>query len=217
MKTFIHHDLPSLKQINSDGTRVYETPTGKKYPSVTSVVGFGDKAELMEWRKRVGEEEANKTSARAGSRGTRLHQLCEDYLLDKPTNPSMFDVEVWNQFKQHLVHIDNIHCIEDRLFSNKLQVAGTVDLIAEYKGVLSIVDWKTSARTKTLDDVHGYLMQCATYAQCFGEMTDIWIDDLVVVIGTDDRKDAVIFTEKKDIWLKKFKQKRYEFYKYHKI
>lgn len=217
MKTFIPHELPKLKQINSNGSRVYETPTGKKYPSVTSITNFGTKSSLMEWRNRVGEEEANKISARASSRGTRIHQLCEDYLTGKSINPSMFDIEVWNQFKSEIHFIDNIHCMEDRLFSDILMVAGTVDLIAEYKGQLSIIDWKTSTRTKTIDDVNGYLMQCAAYAQAFGEMTDIWIDDLVVIIGTDDRNDPVVFTEKTDIWLKKFKQKRFDFYKYYKI
>ena len=59
MKTFIHHDIAKLERIDSAGGRVYQTPSGKVYPSVTSVLGLLGKAEILEWRKRVGEEEVH--------------------------------------------------------------------------------------------------------------------------------------------------------------
>lgn len=217
MKTFIRHDLPKLNRETVNGVRVYNTPTGEKYPSVTTVTGFGNKKELMEWWERVGDEEANAVSRRAAGRGTRLHKHCEDYMLGEEVDVNMFDIELWKQFKSQLDHIDNVRCIEDTLYSHKLKVAGTVDLIAEYKGVISIIDWKTSIRVKTLNEVEGYLMQCAAYAECFEEMIGITIDQLVVIIGTDESVNPVVFVENKTYWLKKFKQKRYLYYKYYKL
>lgn len=217
MKTFIHHDIPKIKRVNENGKRVYLTPTGEKYPSVTGVTGFGTKKEIMEWRDRVGHEEANRISTRAANRGTRLHKICEDHMYGKPVNPDMFDIEIWNQFKSQIEHIDNIHGIESKLYSHKHKVAGTCDLIAEYKGVLSILDWKTSRRLKGIDEADSYLMQCAAYAECFHELTGLQIDSLVVIIGTDDEKHPVVFQEDKTKWLKLFKQKRYLYYKYHKL
>ena len=39
--------------------RVYTTPDGNKYPSVTTVLGAGsDQSWLQEWKDRVGEKEA---------------------------------------------------------------------------------------------------------------------------------------------------------------
>lgn len=213
MRTFIHHDIPKLKQINSESGRTYETPDGKKYPSVTSVTGLDNAKHIYEWRQRVGAEEANKISRRASSRGTRLHKLCEDHLLGKDISVDMFDMEMWNAMKTHVNMVDNIHCLETRLYSHILKVAGTVDLIAEYNGELSILDWKTSRRIKGYEDVEGYFMQCAAYAQCFLELTGINITNLVLIMGVDDEKEALVFQQDKTEWLKKFKHQRYRYYK----
>ena len=78
MFNHIHHELDELEQINEANARYYETPEGKRYPSVTSVVGIRSKSDILEWRKRVGEEEANRISRRAANRGTKIHSYCED-------------------------------------------------------------------------------------------------------------------------------------------
>ena len=102
MFNHIHHDIPKLKRIDSEAGRVYQTPTGKAYPSVTSVTGLHGKEAFFEWRKRVGEEEANRIAARAANRGTRVHTLCEDYLLNKDPEISMFDVEAFKSLRPEL-------------------------------------------------------------------------------------------------------------------
>ena len=106
MKTFIDHDIPSIKRIDSPNGRVYQTPTGMKYPSVTSVLGMMDKSSFFEWRKRVGDEEANRVSARASSRGTRIHSLCEDFITTGKASPGMFDAEMFNSIKPYLDKIN---------------------------------------------------------------------------------------------------------------
>lgn len=203
MKTFIEHDFPSLKRVDSPQGRVYQTATGLKYPSVTSVLSMMDKSSLYEWRKRVGEEEANRVSARAAKRGTAIHSLCEDYLYGKNPEPSMFDAQVFNSIKPHLDKIDNIHALESKLYSNYLQVAGTVDCIAEYERKLSVIDFKTSRRIKTKDEIPGYFIQTSAYAVAFEELTGIPVSRLVIIMGVDD-EHPLVFNEKRDNWIGQF-------------
>ena len=130
MFNHVQLEFPKLKRVTADnGSRVYETPSGKAYPSVTTVTGLLKKQAIIEWRKRVGEEEANKISSKAAGRGTRIHSLCEQYLLNKEIVPNMFDVEMWQNMKPVLHSIDNIHALEQPLYSDHLVVAGTVDCI----------------------------------------------------------------------------------------
>lgn len=211
MFNHIHLELPKLKRVTSeDGTRVYETPTGKKYPSVTTVTGLLKKKAILEWRKRVGEEEANRISSTAARRGTRLHTLCEKHLLNENVTVNMFDTEMWNNVKPHLSDINNIHALESSLYSNHLEVAGTVDCIAEYKGKLSVIDFKTSKRLKTRDDIHDYFIQCSAYAVAFEEMTGKPVSRLVVIMGVDNEQ-PLIFQERRDDWVSEFKKLRAEY------
>lgn len=216
---FIHEyiDLPKLERVtNEDGTRVYSTPTGKRYPSVTTVTGLLNKKKIQEWRQKVGEEEANKISSKAARRGTRLHSLCEKYLLNEPVNTSMFDVEMWNSVKPHLHDINKIRALETALYSDHLQVAGTVDCIAEYKGKLSVIDFKTSRRIKSKEDIPDYFMQCSAYAVAFEELTGIPVPQLVIIMGVDD-EPCQIFVEKRNTWIGDFIALRQEYRKWKKI
>ena len=212
MKTFIDHDIPSIKRIDSPNGRVYQTPTGMKYPSVTSVLGMMDKSSFFEWRKRVGEEEANRVSQRAARRGPCIHTLCEEYLYGKNPEPSMFDAQVFNSLKPFLDKIDNIHALETKLYSDHLEVAGTVDCIAEYEGKLSIIDFKTSKRLKSKEDIPGYFIQCSAYAVAFEERTGIPVSRLVIIMGVDD-EEPLTFIEKRDNWIQQFVELREQFKK----
>ena len=211
MKTFIHHDLPKLERdTKPDGTRVYKTPSGKSYPSVTTVTGLHSKAAIMAWRKKVGEEEANRISNRAATRGTRIHNLCESYLLGEHVEADIFDQTIFKSLIPYLDNINNIHALEDPLYSDHLEVAGTVDCIAEYKGKLAVIDFKTSARLKSRDDIHGYFMQTSAYAVAFEERTGIPVGKMIVIMGVDDN-DPLIFEEKRDDWIGEFKKLRQDY------
>jgi len=211
MFNHIHLELPKLKRVTSeDGTRVYETPTGKKYPSVTTVTGLLKKKAILEWRKKVGDEEANRIASTAARRGTRLHTLCEKHLLNENVSVNMFDQEMWNSVKPHLSDINNIYALESSLYSNHLEVAGTVDCIAEYKGKLSVIDFKTSRRVKTRDDIHDYFIQCSAYAVAFEEMTGKPVSRLVVIMGVDN-ENTLVFQERRDDWVLEFKKLRAEY------
>ena len=211
MKKFIRHDFPKLlRTTSSDGTRVYETPSGRAYPSVTTVTGLHSAKGIMEWRKRVGEAEANRISGRASARGTRIHNYCESYLLGESTEPDMFDAEMFNSIKPLLDQIDNIHALEDPLYSDHLQVAGTVDCIAEFQGKLSVIDFKTSSKPKDRDDIHNYFMQTSAYAVAFEERTGIPIGRLVIIMAVDN-DDPRWFIEKRDNWIGGFRKLRLDY------
>jgi len=210
MKTFIHHDLHKLERIDSPEGRLYKTPSGRAYPSVTTVTGLHSKQSIMEWRKKVGEAEATRISTRAANRGTRIHSLCEHYLRGESAEPDIFDQEVFKSLVPYLDRINNIHALESPLYSDHLQVAGTVDCIAEYNGKLAVIDFKTSTKVKERAWIHGYFMQTAAYAVMFEERTGIPVGKMVIIMGVDDH-EPIIFEEKRDDWIGKFVKLREEF------
>ena len=213
----IYHDIPKLERSTApDGSRVYKTPSGRAYPSVTSVTGLLGKEAIIAWRKRVGEAEANRISSQAASRGTRIHALCEDFLSNKEVCPDIFDQEMWSKFKPVLENINNIHALETPLYSDYLEVAGTVDCIAEYDGKVSVIDFKTSRRVKSREEISNYFMQCAAYAVAFEERTKVPVSRLVILMAVDD-EDPLIFIEKRDSWIGEFIQLREEYRKWKNI
>ena len=207
----IHHDIQRIQRVETPEGRLYETPSGKRYPSVTSVTGLLGKEAIIAWRKRVGEAEANRISTRAANRGTRIHSLCESYLNNEHVEPDIFDAETWSSFKPVLTKVNNIHCLETPLYSDHLQVAGTVDCIAEYEGKLAVIDFKTSSRVKRRDDIHNYFMQCSAYAVAFEERTGISVPNIVILMSVDN-EPPLIFHEKRNQWINSFIDLRNQFF-----
>jgi genome maintenance exonuclease 1 len=186
--------------------RLYETPEGKRYPSVTTVLGkMMDKSALETWRKRVGEEEASRVSARASTRGTNVHTMCENYVLGNDIDASMpHNMMMFNQIKKVLDEkVDMVRATECTLFSDHLKLAGSCDLIANYDGRLSIIDYKTSAKRKRKDWIEGYFLQASLYSYMLWEMTDILVKDIVIIIGVDDSLESQIFIERPQRYLEK--------------
>ena len=211
MKTFIHHDFAKLERDTfADGRRVYVTPEGNKYPSVTSITGVNSTFNKSAWIQRVGPEEAERVTNRALSRGTRVHSLCENYLLGNKLEIDMFDMEMWSTMRPMLDDIDNIHCLETPLYSDFLKAAGTVDCIAEYQGKLSVIDFKTSSRVKERSDIYNYFEQTAAYSVMFEERTGIPIGRLVIIMTIDDDAPRV-FIEKRDAWIAGFRKSRLDY------
>ena len=202
MKPYTHNPivLPDISSVTTeDGKRVYRTPDGKSYPSVTMVLGAHTQAGIQQWRKRVGETEANKISRQASSRGTRFHTLTENYLKNAPSPEfvSLMDKEMFESAKSELHKIDNIRAQEIGLYSHHLRLAGRVDCIAEYDGKLSIIDFKTSRREKDEEHIQHYFMQAAAYAVMFEERTQIPVNRLTIIIAVEDGFMQV-FQEKRD-------------------
>jgi len=191
--------LPDLKsETHSDGKRYYTTPSGKRLPSVTTVVGAMKKQAIMEWRNRVGEVEANRISKLATGRGNRVHDLAERYLKNEKIEwvREMPDsVEMFRTLIPHLYRINNIHYIEQALWSEQIGLAGRVDLIAEWDGVLSVIDFKTSKKIKNKEDIQDYFAQCTAYAGMYEEHVSVPVDQIVIVMAVEN-EEPLIFIEK---------------------
>ena len=183
--------LPEIKATTTDGVRLYETPEGNKYPSITTVLSVRNKKGLFEWRKRVGEDVANYVARKAANRGTSVHHMCEDYInndFDEEKHKKKFlPYVLFNQLKESVLQkIDNIYAQECGLYSDKYKVAGRVDCIAEYEGKLSIIDFKTSSKERSDDWNESYYIQASAYAEMFEERTGIEINQVAILVVTED-------------------------------
>jgi genome maintenance exonuclease 1 len=196
MRIFEHVKLPQLQfDLNAETTdsgRLYTTPEGNKYKSITTVLSNYNKKAIYEWRQAVGEEQANKVSRKAANRGTKVHKICEDYINNEISEMKMQMLmpdmkELFFKIKPDIdEYVGKVYAQEQALYSDKYRIAGRVDLIAEWDGKLSVIDFKTSTKQKDEEDIQNYFMQCTAYALMFAERTGIWIDDIVVVIATEE-------------------------------
>ena len=196
MRIFEHVSLPELQfDLNAETTdsgRVYTTPEGNKYKSITTVLSHYNKQGIYEWRQAVGEERANEISRKASNRGTKVHKICEDYINNDISELKMQTLmpdlkELFFKIKPDIDEsVGKVYTQEQALYSDKYRIAGRVDLIAEWDGKLSVIDFKTSSKQKDEEYIQNYFMQCTAYALMFAERTGIWIDDIVVVIATEE-------------------------------
>ena len=204
-------EFDELETITEDKKRFYLTPEGNKYPSVTTVCSLATIDSIKKWRKRVGNEQANKISSKASSRGTKVHKLVEDYVNNKeldfenvlPVNLFMF-----KQIKPILdTYLENVYAIECPLYSDYLETAGRVDCIGTFKGKPAIIDFKTANKRKQRSWIHNYFMQEAAYAVMFEERTKIPISRIVTVIAVE-QDEPQLFIEKRDDYINLFQQYR---------
>jgi len=184
-------NIPEIKATTTDGVRLYETPEGNKYPSITTVLSVRNKKGLFEWRKRVGDDVANYVARKAANRGTSVHHMCEDYLnndFDEEKHKKKFlPYVLFNQLRESVLQkIDNIYAQECGLYSDKYKVAGRVDCIAEYDGKLSIIDFKTSSKERSDGWNESYYIQASAYAEMFEERTGIEINQVAILVVTED-------------------------------
>lgn len=196
-----------LESETTDKGRVYKTPEGNLYPSVTTILSEHNRKAIFEWRQRVGEEEANRISKKASSRGTKLHNTIEKYLLNEMTDMQVKTMmpdmkEMFYSVKPFLdFHVRSIYGIEQSLYCDRLKIAGRCDCIAEWDGELSIIDWKTSSKRKDSNHIQNYFMQASAYAEMFEERTNFKVNQIVVVMAVEGDSPQV-FVEEKTKYLK---------------
>ena len=222
---FKHVDLnlPSLEREHVDGVRYYSIPNEDelvKLVSITSVTSHFNKEIFVNWRKRVGDEKANRITKAATVRGTDMHTLTENYLDNKelPKVPPISEF-LFKIAKPKLNLIDNIYALEGPLYSKQLGIAGTVDCIAEYDGELSIIDFKTSQKPKPREWIEHYFVQAMAYGCMLYEMKNIPVKKLVIIMACENG-ECVVYEEtnkKKYIkllnqYIRKFIQDKLELY-----
>ena len=200
-KNFVQLDeskFPTTKGKNIDGFRFYAVED-KHYPSITTVLGAIPKPGLIKWRKSVGEEAARWEMNRAARRGSATHTLVEQYL--KGETPSIRDVLHLGMFrllKPYLDKVDNIHALEQIMYSNKLTVAGQVDCIAEYNGKLSVIDFKTANKERVDSWNENYYIQCTAYAIMYEELFGTPIEQIVILQAGEDGSCKAFVKNKAD-------------------
>ena len=196
---------PKLEQVQIDGKRYYRDPLGSildkniKLPSVTNLLSVISEAGIKAWKARVGEVEANRVSNRAITNGNELHLIIENYLDNKPIIGFKNEVslKLFEQAKPELNKINNIKAQEVQLYSTNLGVAGRVDCIGEWGGVLSVIDFKSASKKKTKSLIKAYYLQATCYALMYEELTKEKIDQIVILISAEDGT-VVPFVEDKE-------------------
>jgi hypothetical protein len=191
-------ELPQLERETIDGVRYYKVPDEEeliRLVSITSVTSHFNKEIFVNWRKKVGEEEAERVTKAATSRGTDMHSLTEHYLKNEelpevqPLSDFLFKIS-----KSELNRINNIYALEGSLYSKQLGIAGTVDCIAEYNGELSIIDFKTSKKPKPREWIEHYFVQCMAYGCMLYELTGLTVKKLVIIMACENG-ECVVYEE----------------------
>ena len=195
-----------LNKKETNGIRLYNLPNGDWVPSITSVTSFYNRQIFVDWRKRVGIEEANRITKRATARGTDFHEgSAQAYLMNLQMD--------WNEFmpltkimfahaKPYLDKINNIHAIERTLYSEYLGLAGRVDCIGEYEGELAVIDFKTSDKIKPEKWLENYFVQEMFYASAYYELTGIPVKKLITLMVTPGGDVKVFDKRNKDDYIK---------------
>ena len=216
MFNHVEIEVPRLSRKTIDGVRYYDTPSGKKLVSITSVISHYNREIFVNWRKRVGNEEANKVTKQSTSRGTDTHTLIEHYLKneDLPTVQPLSDM-LFKIAKADLSNIDNIHGLETPLYSEYLGIAGTVDCIAEYNNELAIIDFKTSKKPKKREWIEGYFVQCAAYACMLYELTGLTVKKFVIIMTCENGECEVYEEYDKAKYIKLLTKYIREFAEFH--
>lgn len=208
IKIFDHYPLENLDfdllSETTENGRFYITPQGNKYRYVTTVLGELNKKAILEWKNRIGHEQANKISNVAANKGTKYHGIIEEYLKNNLIEDKIRSIipEIKQMFlgiKPYLdKNISKIYGIEKALYSDELMLAGRVDLIAEYNGLFSIVDHKTSSKPKKEEWITNYFYQTAIYAKMVEERIGTLPEQIVVAIAVTDNFPQVYVKRTRD-------------------
>lgn len=202
-------ELTEMKTENRNGRREYKTPEGINLPSITTVLSILSRESIAKWRKKVGNEEANRISHRASTRGTAVHEVVEKYINNEESFKDGYTPDIISSFLDLKPILDDriggVYAQEAPLYSNHLGVAGRVDCVAEFDGQLSIIDFKTSMKPKRKDWITNYFMQESAYAIMWEERTGRPITQLVTIISVDNHEPQ-IFVEHRDTWVRPLRE-----------
>jgi genome maintenance exonuclease 1 len=178
-------------------------------------LGIKKKAELQGWREKIGEDVANWEMGRAARRGKATHLLVEEYLKGKtPSERGVLPLGLFKLLRPYVDQIDNIHLLETIMYSPKLTIAGQVDCVAEYNGKLSVIDFKTANKERQESWIDNYFLQTTAYAQMYEETFGKNIDQIVILLASEDGSVQNFVKEKKD-YMSPLMKSIDEFYKYY--
>lgn len=167
----------------------YQTKFDNIYPSISTILSATSSEEkkngLDSWKENEPAHEY--ITAQSQDIGTQSHKIIENYLSNNLSLEEfdLLPIAHFNNLKSYLENISNVTCIEQRMYSDKLRVAGTSDLIAQYKGELSIIDYKTKRKPQRDEYMYEYYLQTTCYAQMFQEVTGKKINQVVILVSSE--------------------------------
>ncbi len=201
--------------LDRDDGHWYKTSTGKVYPSISTVLSAtvpAHKKDMLEsWK--ASEPAHHYITDRAKETGTQLHKIMEDYLCDNLSIDEfdLLSIAHFTNLKPYLNNVTNVVCTEQKMHSDKLQVAGTTDLLAEYNGVLSVIDYKTKRKPQKDEYMYEYYLQTVCYAQMFQEITGVAIPQVVILVSSE-KNTRQEFIQTCDMYLEPLQQRLDQYY-----
>ena len=220
---WVYSGIPDSKRsklIEKNHKHYYLTPNGDIFPSVTTMLSAtsDNRKSLARWRNNVGHDVANYITIQAAKNDTDTHEIIEKYLNNKniSSNGTLLSKAHLSQLKPILHNINNIRCTEIPLYSNELRLAGTCDCIAEYNDKLSIIDFKTSRKQKKESWILNYFLQATAYSKMYEHLTNIKIEQIIILISGEDETVSEFVKETKD-YSKILDDKRVEFEKLREV
>lgn len=187
----------TLPRKHIDGIGRFYEVNGQLLPSVTTALKDLSADAIAEWREKVGEEEADRVSHKASTQGNIIHAMAEQHVLNEEVDlhgRSFVHIDMWNALKPVLnANVGTVFGVEQRMYSEVLGVAGTADLMAEWDGVPSVIDYKTSNKPKRLEWIDGYLQQSACYSFMAYERAKLHLPQIVIVIVNQANAEVQIF------------------------
>ena len=189
------YKYPSSTRAPINGLRHYTIEgKSKPLPSVTTVLGQTQPKEKQEslerWRQKVGREEAKRITREAGARGTAMHYYLEQLIQGTPTKDLTTrgkEAEPMAKIiaERGLSDVDEVYGIEAVLYYPDLY-AGSVDLVARYKGKVSIIDFKQTNKPKQVEWIGDYFLQMAAYGMAHDVVHDTAIEQGIIMMCSKD-------------------------------
>lgn len=195
------YGFEEIETIEGEGLRLYKTPYGN-FPSMTSILSILDDGGVDRWKKKVGEEEAQRVVQEAVRRGNSLHDLSEKYLKNELTRDQLKGPGkvLFSRSKKYLDEIDLVIATEAPLYSVTDGYAGRTDAIVLLHDQITILDHKNSRNRIDLNLSHNrkklwtYQLQCAGYARALKEMKGIEATQGCLIVGNHNTSTSDRFT-----------------------
>ena len=188
------YNYPNLEKVDTEIGRFYKDSNQKLVPSVTTVLSntSNNSSGILEWRMRVGDEEADRIIKQSTDIGTAVHLAIENYLNNKSWDDfgSSYEEKISREITERfisdgLTKITEIWGLEVGLILDNL-FAGTADCVGTYSGIPSLIDFKTAKKIKKREWIEDYFLQGCAYANAHNVMFNSNIKQIVILMVDRD-------------------------------
>tara|TARA_B100001113_G_scaffold108245_1_gene87763 strand:- start:32 stop:712 length:681 start_codon:yes stop_codon:yes gene_type:complete len=217
------YQYPELKRVDKEIGRFYIDSKDQIVPSVTTVLGkTSDKLDsIQKWRKKVGDEEADRITKQSTDIGSMVHEALENFLNEKDWKNFSDDQngvianKITNKFIDiGIKSISEVWGLEVGLILDGLY-AGTADCVGKINDIPSIIDFKTSRRMKRREWIEDYFLQGCAYANAHNVMFGTEIKQVVILMVDRDLlfQEFIVKPAEFNVLTKLWKRRLIEFHK----